>query len=386
MNNLSSRRQFIVKSSLAASAVLIPELISGYQPMNHLKAKCRMKVGSDTDKLPGTVKKKGAIAVLDYLKERNFDGAFFRLMLDLSPTLDPGELKDVKAYADSIGFFLDSGIGWVNPYNTPERPEIRKLGNGDYRLAIEKMLKAARLINCTELWAVSAHSIHGDPFYVSYDRFRTDVSWNDQMEAIYKFIKLIAPMLKDLGLRLNLETHGDETSFEILRLIERLGPDIAGVTLDTGNLPLQADCPIPAIKRLSPFVHLTHCKDGIIFRTGEGLNQQIRSLGQGVIDWDVALQVLNVHQPDLHMCIEDYRAENLLLWSTPKYREHYPDLSEKEISEFHSLADSCENHIRTGKMASVEEFRKIKFGETEREDSYQKGAGFLRKKITLLNN
>ena len=107
-------------------------------------------------------------------------------MLDLSPTLDSGELQEIKVHANSLGMFLDAGVGWMNPYNTAERPEIRRFGDGDYWLAIERMLKAARLIDCTELWAVSAHSVHGNPYYVAYDRFRTDVGWGDQLAAMTK--------------------------------------------------------------------------------------------------------------------------------------------------------------------------------------------------------
>lgn len=384
MNQTISRRNFVIKSSLAAAgSVISPHF--GLTGASGVESKCRMKVGSDTDKLPGEIKKKGAIAVLNYLKERDFDGAFFRLMLDLSPKLDPVELREVKAHADSLNMFLEAGIGWINPYNTPERPEIRRFGNGDYRLAIEKMIAAASLVNCKELWAVSAHSIHGDPFYVAYDRFRTDVTWNEQLEAMFRFISLLSPALKDHGCRINLETHGDETSFEAVRLIERLGPDIVGITLDTGNLPLQADCPMPAIRRLAPYVHLTHCKDGILYRTEEGLNQQIRNLGQSVIDWKSALMILNEYSPDLHLCIEDYRAENLLLWSTVKYRNYYPDLTEKEIGEFDKLAVVCENRIKSGEIPGVEEFRKLTFGEKERDASYIKSAEFLRKIIAQIN-
>lgn len=381
MKPLSTRRDFIVRSSISAAATLLSPAILNESPHEYkaeIKGKCRMKVGSDTDKLPFEVKKKGAIAVLDYLKERGFEGAFFRLMLDLSTTLDHGELKEVKAHADSLGLFLESGIGWVNPYNTPERPEIRRFGNGDYRLAVEKMISAARVIDCTELWAVSAHSIHGDPFYVAYDRFRTDVSWNDQLEAITKFISMIAPMLRDLGCRINLETHGDETSFEAIRLIEKSGQDIVGITLDTGNLPLQGDVPLAAIKRLAPYVHMTHCKDGILYRTDEGVNQQIRSLGNGVINWESAIDILNRYQPDLHLCIEEYRTENLLLWSTPKYRKYYPDLSEEDLIEFDRLADNIADQIRKREIPGIEEYRKIPFKEAERDAAYIKSAGFLR--------
>ena len=74
-------------------------------------------------------------------------------------------------------------------------------------------------------------------------------------------------MLKDLHLRANIETHGDETSFELIRMIEEIGPDILGVTLDPGNLPLSGDVPNDAIERLAPYVHCTHCKDGIMYRS-----------------------------------------------------------------------------------------------------------------------
>jgi sugar phosphate isomerase/epimerase len=338
-----------------------------------------MRVGADTDKQPNAVKAKGALAMLDFVKASGFDGACFRLMLDLSPTLDPGQLKEVRAHADSQGLFLDAGVGWMNPFNTAERPDIRKFGDGDYRLAIEKMLKAARLIDCTELWAVSAHSAHGRPSYVAYDRFRTDVSWGDQMRAMTKFINSLAPMLRDLKLRVNLEAHGDETSYELIRLIEEIGPDVVGITLDPGNLPLQADVPLDSIRRMAPYIQLSQCKDGILFRTKEGIHQQIRTVGEGVLDWEAALVALGRYHPNLHLCFEDYRAENLLLFSTPKYRPHYPELTEADVKEFERLASLCEYRIKRGEIMSVEEYRKLPWGEKERMVSYQTGAAHIRK-------
>ena len=197
MSDILSRRKFIgsslVLSTVAAGATGLASISETKQTSTktvQLQKKDKpkgMRLGSDTDKLYA-VKGKGPFAILDYLKDNNFDGAFFRTMLDISPTLDPVQLKEVKAHADSLGLFLDGGIGWLNPYNTAETPEMRRFGKGDYRLAVEKMIKAAREIDCTELYAVSGHSVHGNPFFVAYDRFRTDVSWGDQMIAMKKFI------------------------------------------------------------------------------------------------------------------------------------------------------------------------------------------------------
>src|SRR5690348_4540437 len=303
-----SRRTFLSTAGMAVASAAVAGVPGTFSPVKKGKG---IRLGADVDKLYA-VKGKGPFAVLDFLKANNFDGAFFRTMLDISPKLDLGELKEVKAHADSLGLFLDGGIGWLNPYNTAERPEIRRFGNGDYRLAMEKMLKAAREIDCTELYAVSGHSIHGDPFYIAYDRFRTDVSWDDQMIAMKKFIKVLSPMMKDLGLRANIETHGDETSFEMIQMIEEVGENILGVTLDAGNLPLTGEVPNDAIRRLAPYVHCTHCKDGIVYHSPTGVTQQLRSLGEGIVDWDMAIEVLGKYHPDLHMCFEDYRAENVI--------------------------------------------------------------------------
>jgi len=376
-----SRRKFISSASLAIPGLVVASHAS-FASMDIRKnhANTGMKVGVDADKLYA-VKGKGAFVVLDYCKKHGFDGVFYRTMLDLSPTLDDEELKEIKAHADSLGLYLDSGAGWVNPYNTAETPHIRRFGKGDYKLAVELMIKSASKIDCKELYAVSGHSIHGDPFFVAYDRFRTDVSWSDQLLAMKKFINMLKPLLKDTGCRLNLETHGDETSFELLELIDELGEDILGVTLDTGNTPLSGDVPMDTIKRLAPYIHMTHCKDGILYITKEGIVQQLRSVGEGIVDWEEALVILGKHSPDLHLSFEDYRAENLIRFYDPEWRRHFPDLTDRDVAEFERLAKACEDRILKGELMGIEEFNKLPFSDEDRINSYKKGAEYLRKII-----
>ncbi|MEJ1236518.1 sugar phosphate isomerase/epimerase [Chryseolinea sp. T2] len=402
MSNLLSRREFI-SSSLALSVVstgtlasdgnsdiaVASNVASANSATDHKEISSNksgkdkpkgMRLGSDTDKLY-SVKSKGPLAILDYLKENNFDGAFFRTMLDISPTLDSGQLKEVKAHADSLGLFLDGGIGWLNPYNTAETPEIRRFGKGDYRLAVEKMIEAAREIDCTELYSVSGHSIHGNQFFVAYDRFRTDVSWGDQLIAMKKFITMLSPMMKDLGLRANIETHGDETSFELIRMIEEIGPDVLGVTLDTGNLPLSGDVPNDAIKRLAPYVHCTHCKDGIIYRSETGVTQQLRTVGEGVVDWSMAIEVLGKYSPNLHLCFEDYRAENVIALYDDKWRRHFPELTDEDVRKFEQLGDDAQRKIDKKEIKGIAEYNKLPFGDAERLASYKQGYKYLKEII-----
>lgn len=381
MDTNISRRKFLSTTSLAMAGFVGTSHIQ-YLDTNPVKSNRvgGMKVGVDADKLY-SVKNDGPFAVLDFVKKHDFDGVFYRTMLDLSPNLDDGKLKEIKAHSDSLGLYLDSGAGWVNPYNTAETPHIRRFGKGDYRLAVEMMIKSAAKIGCKELYAVSGHSIHGDPFFVAYDRFRTDVSWDDQLTAIKKFIRMLKPLLKDLGCRLNLETHGDETSYELLELIDDLGEDILGVTLDTGNLPLSGDVPMDAVKRLAPYVHMTHCKDGILYQTAEGIVQQLRSVGNGVVNWVEALIELGKYSPNLHLSFEDYRAENLIKMYDARWRKHFPNFGDEDLKKFEELARMCEARIMKGEIMGVEEFNNLPFTDKDRLESYKKGALYLRRII-----
>ena len=204
------------------------------------------------------------------------------------------------------------------------------------------------------------------------------------MLAMKKFINMLKPLLKDVGCRLNLETHGDETTFELLELIDNLGEDILGVTLDTGNLPLSGDVPMDAIRRLAPYIHMTHCKDGILYITKEGMVQQLRTVGQGIVDWEEALVILGEHSPDLHLSFEDYRAENLIRFYDPEWRRHFPDLTDKDVTEFERLAKVCEEKILKGDLMGIEEFNKLPFSDEDRINSYKKGAVYLRRIINKI--
>src|SRR6188508_1847711 len=115
MNDSISRRKFIGTTALALSSAVVGANVQADHPSNtetsetwigeKKKDKPKgMRLGSDTDKLYN-IKSKGPLAILDYLKANNFDGAFFRTMLDISPTLDSGQLKEVKAHADSLELF-----------------------------------------------------------------------------------------------------------------------------------------------------------------------------------------------------------------------------------------------------------------------------------------
>jgi len=53
--------------------------------------------------------------------------------------------------------------------------------------------------------------------------------------------------------------------------VEGAGPDLAGITFDTGNVPARGEDPLAAVPRVAPYVHSTRIKDAILFFDGSGL-------------------------------------------------------------------------------------------------------------------
>jgi sugar phosphate isomerase/epimerase len=306
-----------------------------------------MRVGLDAKYLVQNAKLE-AMKALEVAHKQGFEGLLFRSILELSPNLDPGKLKEVRAYADELGMYLEVGVGRVNPYNIPLNPQVRALGNGDYMLGMTLMIQAAHSIGCTELWGECAGYMYGLTGLYAIDRFRTDVSWEDQLAATHKFLLKLAPILKEHGCRINLETHEEITSFELLHLIDQIGPDLLGITYDTGNMILRGEDPIATATRVAPYTHMTHIKDMVLCLNIEGLYYHLCSCGQGVINWEIVLPILYKENPDLTLSIEDGRSSHIIPIFNPIWQSMHPDLSISEMVSLLHLAKVSENQVKSG--------------------------------------
>lgn len=290
----------------------------------------------------------GAVAVLHRAQELELDGVFFKSVLDLSPTLDRTELEDVKAVADSMDLYLELGVGLINPYALPEKPHIRALGDGDTKLAFERMIEASAWIGCSDLLAVTGQWKSALPGRYAYDRFRTDVTWPEQLEATRRFLENMGPVLRDYGVRISIETHEEIASFEVVRLIEAVGPDVTSATFDVGNLLVRGEHPVAAARRLAPYVRLAHVKDAVMVVSPHGLVRQLRPCGQGIVDWVELLTVLHAANPDLNLSIEDNQGYMDIECNDAAWRAAHPDLTDAELAELIELGKHSERQIAGG--------------------------------------
>ena len=314
-----------------------------------------MKVG-----LEGThvfdARRESAISVLDQTKAIGLDGVFFKSAVHISPTLDLVEMREVKAHADELGLYLESSVESINPYNASETPHVRRLGGGDTLRGFRRMIEASAEIGCVDLGAITAHWQAQYDGLFAYDRFRTDVPWPEQLRAVEALLKRLVPILRDTGCRISIETHEEITSFEIVRLIESVGPEFVSAGFDSANVLCRAEHPTEVARRLAPYVRTTHIKDAALIFDDEGLVRQQRALGEGVLDWPEILGILHAEQPDLTLSLEDNQGLMAIGLFDPTWIAAHPDLTPGELASVIELAHQSEGRIRSGEWQSFEEY------------------------------
>lgn len=261
------------------------------------------------------------------------DGVFFASPLHVSATLDMGELRDARALADDLGLYLEIGIGRVNPLTAAQEPGVLGCGDGDYRRGMERMIRACHAIGCTDLWCLSGG-----------DRFSATPPWSEQLQVIQDFLAALAPLARELGCHLNVETHEDITTFEVVRLVEAIGPEVMGITLDIANVIVCGEDPVAATRRVAPYVRQTHVEDFVLSFVETGLWRELRPCGAGVIDWEVVLDILGGVAPRLNLSIELHKGQFGLAIFDPEWLARHPDLSVGELAEIVHLLKTSDEH------------------------------------------
>lgn len=300
------------------------------------------------------------LETLSIARDLGFEGILLRTVDEAFPTLDSGAIREFATEAKAQNMFVQLGLGKVNPYMTAELPRVRDLGHGSYLAGMERMIALCAEYGWTEAWTAAGAYKHDLPAPFCFDRFRTDVDWQDQLTATAGFLHKLAPALREYGVRLNLETHEEITTFELLRLIEELGDDVLGVCLDPANVMVRGELVDDAVQRVAPYAHMTHLRDAVILPTENGLSRFIMPIGKGTIDWDRLLDLVLGAHPGRDLVIEGIggsRAEMQLQPDDPLWRSMHPDMTEADAERLTKLAWHLQAQSVLGLTPAVDELR-----------------------------
>jgi len=304
-----------------------------------------MRVGLDTFTIREL--KLSPLAQLEFIRARGLEGAQFGGLRSLSASLDPGEIGAVREAADAMGLYSHVSVFSPNPHNSEDE---------------EKQLRARLTREIETAAAFGWHELHcalGN----EKTRYAHEVPWKQHLADSTAFVKSLAPVLRANASRLNLETHGDTTTFELVRLVEEAGADVAGICLDTANVLCFAEDPVAAARRAAPYTHLTHTKDAILYFCESGLRRQGRPPGEGVLDWEKILAVLGEFEPDLPLSIEDHKWLFDAEIFEPRWHAEQADLTRPELASTVKLAWQVESGIRSGEIPQPGEYEAVPYSE-----------------------
>jgi sugar phosphate isomerase/epimerase len=312
-------------------------------------------------------------ATLRFAKAHRFDGVQFLDATSIDKSLDAAALGDFRRLAGELGLYVEAGIPSPNPVRR-SREEGRPVSVHETAEFLAPYVEALTALGCGH-----ARAYVGD----RHDRFRTDTPWEAQIAATLDVIHELTPRLKRCGIRLALETHADLTVVEMLAVLDRMDPGVAGVTLDTGNLTMRLDEPLAAAQRLAPFVVATHIKDMVLAFTPRGLCWQVRPIGSGILPIPDILAAVLCVRPDLALSIELHpRIYDLPIYD-PRWLAFFPDLRPESLAAVVHLAAQCERRYAEGTLDRPEKVESIAWA-TRDLDWLASSLGYLRSVVPTL--
>ncbi|MEA5455855.1 sugar phosphate isomerase/epimerase [Sinomonas sp. JGH33] len=323
-------------------------------------ARRSMRIGVMCGRLQGFVDGHPEEA-LAWASSGGYDGVLFTTPRAISPELDGVALKEAGELADQLGLYLEVGIGSLGPF-----------GDADERLAeLNAHIDAAAAAGCREFFA-----------YTRTERQHASVPHGVQLAAVQKTLDALVPRLRDEGLRLNLKTHEDLSSHEVLRLVDAsgadtAGPDVVGVSLDVANLVVRGEDPVEATRRLAPHVHQTHLEDVALYIVERGLRRRLRPCGAGVLDWDAILGILVEKSPARRLTLEQHAGRFDLDIFDPAWFDAEPHVTARELAVLVKHAVDCERRAASGGLPHLAAYDDDA-GHLARRDELAESARWLR--------
>ncbi len=192
-------------------------------------------------------------------------------------SIDPAYLRDIRAAAETHGFYIEIDTHKTDP---------------EYLRTVLEIC-----------------SILGAKVLRTYEKPTGDTDHDMDMAA--SNLRRIIPVCKDLDVRIAFENHEYETSADLLSVIQRVGSDWVGALVDTGNSMMVWEDPVQAVTALAPYAVSSHFKDHAVFIEDDQQKVAGVTLGTGSMDCAECFRILDEESALTHINIEvcyDYRA------------------------------------------------------------------------------
>lgn len=251
-------------------------------------------------------------------------------------------LRDVKDMANDLGLYLE----WGNGQHVPM--DMETFRQKDIYISNRKAVGEA-----CGLGAEIIRSCSGGLMRWKKDSPATGTL----LKEAARELKKQAPIFRDNGVILAIETHFEFTTFELLKLFElcEVEPgDYLGICLDTMNLLTMLEEPVAAAERILPWVVTTHIKDGGILQSKTGIVTFPTRCGEGVIGLEEITGMLASTGREINLSVEDHGGSFHLPVNKKWFLERFPDLPVPEYNALFQLSQKTAEKMKNSGLMITE--------------------------------
>lgn len=277
----SSRREFLKKTGLAAAALAfpfsaLPESLRGVS-MGVVVHSYGIRYGSKVESQTYP----GFRDAIDFMRHCHSIGAG-GIQTTVGGWAEDFS-KKVRDEREKLGMYLEGSIGMPK--------------SGEDVARFEKEVMIAKEAGATVLRTVCLSGRR-------YENFKSEAEWETFRQNSLKSIQLAEPVVRKHRVKLAIENHKDWKAIELAQIIQNLGSEWVGVTLDFGNNVSLLEEPMEVIRTLAPFAFSTHVKDMGVKAYEKGFFLSEVELGTGIVDLKEAVSLCQKHNPQVTFSLE----------------------------------------------------------------------------------
>lgn len=197
-----------------------------------------------------------------------------------------------------------------------------------------------------------------------YENFHSEKEFLDFKSGALASLGMAEPIVRKHRMKLAVENHKDWKASELAEIIQNLGSEWVGVTVDFGNNMALLEDPMKVIETLAPMAFSTHVKDMGVKEYDDGFLLSEVPLGEGIVDLKAGVELCKKYNPTINFSLEMITRDPLKIpvldesyWST------FPDYSALELAKILKKVKESSNGKGLPEVANLTPEQRLAFEE-----------------------
>lgn len=153
-----------------------------------------------------------------------------------------------------------------------------------------------------------------------YENFESKNQFDEFKSKAIHALQLAEKIVRKHGVKLAVENHKDWKAAELVEILENLGSEWVGATVDFGNNVSLLEDPNQVIETLAPYAFSTHIKDMGVKEYKDGFLLSEVPLGEGIVDLKKGMDLCKKYNPAIRFSLEMITRDPLQI---PCLKEQY---------------------------------------------------------------